>query len=170
MPTPYVGECRLVGFTFAPKDWAICDGSVLAISEYQLLFDEIGTLYGGDGQNTFQLPDLQGRVPIHQGTNGGVNFYPGQAGGTEQVLLDQRQIPVHSHPLLGSASNGTSSNVQNTVLAGSSGGQVYRHANPILDTPTDFRAVGYTGRDLPHENRQPFLVLNWIISLFGIET
>lgn len=168
MPTPYVGECRLVAFTFAPKDWAICDGRVLAPSDYPLLFEMIYTLYGGDGVNGFQLPDLQGRVPLHRGTNVGVDFYVAQTGGTEEVLLHSQQIPAHPHPLLGSNSNGTSSNVQNNLLAGSPGGQVYRLANPILDTPMNPQVVGNTGQDKPHENRQPFLVLNWIISLFGI--
>ncbi|HEY4363780.1 MAG TPA: tail fiber protein [Bryobacteraceae bacterium] len=167
MSSPYVGECRLVGFNFAPVGWAMCNGQQLAISQNDTLFNLIGTTYGGNGQQTFDLPNLQGRVPIHQGSNG-TTFVIGQSGGSEQVTLTTQQMASHNHAIMASISNGTSGNVQNNTLAGSSGGQVYIFTNPVLDTPMKPQAIGLAGGNQPHDNLQPFLVLNWIISLFGI--
>src|SRR3954453_6845221 len=107
MAQPYIGEIRLFGGNFAPAGWAFCDGSTLPISEYDTLFNLIGTTYGGDGQETFALPDLRGRVPVHQGTASGPTFQLGESGGTESVTLTAQQIPAHSHSLLASGSQGT---------------------------------------------------------------
>src|SRR5271169_6738103 len=105
MSQPYVGEIRLVGFNFAPVNGALCNGSLLPISEYEVLYNLLGTTYGGDGQNTFGLPDLRGRTPFHQGTGGGSTYVMGQPGGVETVTLLSTQIPSHTHPV----------NVQNQV-------------------------------------------------------
>src|SRR6187397_2486760 len=107
MAQPYVGEIRMFAGTFAPAGWAMCDGSPMAISENETLFQLIGTTYGGDGQETFNLPDLQGRLPVHQGTGGGTNFIIGEAQGVESVTLTAQTTPIHNHPLLCAASGGT---------------------------------------------------------------
>src|SRR5258708_3500373 len=118
MSQPYVGECRMFGGSFAPAGWMFCAGQLLPISENETLFQLIGTTYGGDGQSTFALPDLQGRVPIHFGTGpGGVNFQIAEKAGTESVTLTTNTIPIHSHALVASLTNGTSAFVQNNVLA-----------------------------------------------------
>src|SRR5579884_274547 len=111
MSSPYVGECRLVAFNFAPNGWAFCQGQVVPISENDVLFQLLGTTYGGDGQETFGLPNLQGRVPIHQGA--GAVF--GEIGGYESVTLNTQQIPVHTHALLASANNGNSNLLSNSL-------------------------------------------------------
>ena len=114
MSSPFVGECRLVGFNFAPVNWALCQGQQLPISENDVLFNLIGTTYGGDGQSTFNLPDLRGRAPIHQG--GGMII--GELGGTENVTLTTQQLPLHTHALEASQSNATANLLQNAVLTG----------------------------------------------------
>jgi len=98
MSDPYVGEIRMFGGNFAPAGWSFCDGSSLSISENEVLYQLIGTTYGGDGQSTFNVPDLRGRVPVHQGTGAGGNYQTGQTGGAEQVTLTSQQLPVHNHP------------------------------------------------------------------------
>src|SRR5919198_5344186 len=113
MAQPYVGEIRMFGGNFAPSGWAFCDGQLLAISENETLFNLIGTTYGGDGQSTFALPDLRGRIPIHQGNN----FVLAQAAGVEEVTLTINQIPAHSHPFIASTNNATTANAQTNILA-----------------------------------------------------
>src|ERR1700686_4885449 len=115
MGQPYVGECRLVGFSFAPQGWMMCQGQLLPISEFDTLFNLIGTTYGGDGQSTFGLPDLQGRTPIHQGTNPGTgtSYVIGEKSGVETVTITTQQLPVHSHPPIASGNNGNSNFPQN---------------------------------------------------------
>jgi microcystin-dependent protein len=163
---PFIGEVRLVGFNFAPVDWAICNGQVLAISQNSTLFQLIGTTYGGDGQTTFNLPDLQGRTPIHQGSNGVTNYVIGQTGGVEQVTLNVNQYPAHSHTLYGSGS--TSGGVNNP--AGNVPGElanVYSAGTPA-GTMGSSTLSPAAGGNLPHDNLQPYLVLNWIIALYGV--
>jgi microcystin-dependent protein len=166
MSSPFVGECRLVGFNFAPVGWAMCQGQLVPISDNQTLFQLIGTTYGGDGQNTFGLPDLQGRVPIHFGSNLGVTFSIGQKGGVEAVTLSSPQMPIHNHPLMASSANGNSNFVQGNVLAANAT-QVY------VNNPTPLRAMNPSaitsvGGSQPHDNLQPYLTMSWIISLVGI--
>jgi len=168
MSSPYVGECRLIGFNFAPAGWMACQGQLLPISENETLFNLIGTTYGGDGQSTFGLPDLRGRVPIHQGTGpGGVVFTVAQNGGSEQVTLTTQQIPVHSHRLMGSSANGNTNLFKNQVLAANPT-QIYNAISPAPTAVMSPNSITPAGGSLPHNNLQPFLVMTWVISLFGI--
>jgi len=165
MSQPYVGEVRLVGFNFAPVGWMLCAGQLIGISENSTLFNLIGTTYGGDGQSTFGLPNLQGRIPIHQGSSGGSNYVIGQTGGVEGVTLSVAQYPSHNHALLGSSNAGGGSNPANNTVG--SGLQVYSTQTPA--TAMNSNMVGFSvSSNLAHENTQPYLVLNWIISLFGV--
>src|ERR1051326_1475358 len=107
MSTPYIGEIRLFAGNFAPVGWLFCDGSTLPISQYDVLFNLIGTTYGGDGQNTFDLPDLRGRVPLHQGSNQASTYVLGEEGGVESVTLTTQQIPQHTHALQATTASGT---------------------------------------------------------------
>lgn len=146
---------------FAPLGWAFCAGQVMAISDNENLFQLIGTTYGGDGTSTFALPDLRGRIPVHQG--GG--FILGETGGTEEVTLTVQQIPTHSHALLGADVNGTSSLAENNLLAKSTSTTPY---SPFAtDTPLRANAITPVGGSQPHTNFQPYLCINFIISLFG---
>jgi microcystin-dependent protein len=161
----YVGEVRLVGFNFAPLDWAICNGQQMSISGNPTLFNLIGTTYGGDGQTYFNIPNLQGRIPIHQGSNGVSTYVPGQIGGVETVTLSIAQYPAHNHSLLGSSNPSSTSNPANNTVG--SGLTAYTSEAP--ETAMNGAMVGSSGGgNQPHQNLQPFLVLNWIIALFGI--
>ena len=163
MAQPYIGEIRMFAGNFAPRDWLFCDGQQLPISENEALFQLIGTTYGGDGQETFNLPDLRGRIPIHQG-NGTILA---ESGGVEEVTLTVQQIPSHSQPLVASTANGTSPNPQGSVLAQTPAGI----APYIEDTPAANMAagaIGPVGGSQPHTNLQPYLCINYIISLFGL--
>ena len=177
----FIGEIRIFAGNFAPQGWAICDGSIMAISENETLFNLIGTTYGGDGQSTFGLPDLQGRVPIHMGAG----FVIGQMAGTETVQLIANNIPPHKHvvggpvyiPSLG-ANPGKLLPATGNYPAITAGNQVYstvKHATnqlaPLLVTPsnvTTMMTVASAGNGVGKENMQPFLTINFIISLFGI--
>lgn len=163
MAQPYVGEIRMFAGNFAPAGWMFCEGQLLPISENETLFQLIGTTYGGDGESTFALPDLRGRLPIHIG-NG---FTLAETGGAEQVTLTVNQIPAHSHPLLASSNASTGlTNPQNALLARTAGADVYTtDFAPVNMAP---QAVGQTGGSQPHTNFQPYLCIDFIISLFGI--
>jgi microcystin-dependent protein len=163
MAQPYVGEIRMFAGTFNPVGWMFCDGGTLPISEYETLFNLIGTTYGGDGQSTFGLPDLRGRIPLHQG-NG---FILAENGGVEEVTLTTQQIPSHSHPMLASQNTGTGSNPGGNVLDQMSGAILMYKAQPAT-TPLSPKAIGGVGGSQPHTNFQPYLCINFIISLFGI--
>jgi microcystin-dependent protein len=164
MSQPFIGECRMVGFNFAPSGWLICQGQLAAIADYTALYTLIGTTYGGNGQSNFGIPNLQGRVPVHQGQG----LVVGQYGGQETVALTIQQLAAHSHPLLASSSNGTSNNLQNSVLTG--GPNVVYITNPAQPPPKAMKATALTnaGGSQPHDNLQPYLALNWVISLFGV--
>jgi microcystin-dependent protein len=165
MSEPYVGEIRMFGGNFAPSGWAMCAGQLLAISENDTLFTLIGTTYGGDGQSTFGLPNLQGRVPIHQGQG----FTIGQLGGTESVTLTTSQLPVHSHPMLATNDQGSQTSPGN-AFAGSlpSQGQAFPYGTDEPFDSLDGSSIGSVGGSQPHENLQPYLTVSFIISLFGI--
>lgn len=166
MGQPFVGEIRMFGGSFAPAGWAFCDGSLQPISENETLFQLIGTTYGGDGQETFALPNLAGRLPMHQGTNQGNSFVIGTPGGTESVALTQQTTPIHNHSMLATSNVSNQSDIANNVVAQSSTGKLY-----VEDTPTaslSNLAVVPNGGSQPHDNMQPFLCISFIISLFGI--
>lgn len=162
MAQPYVGEIRMFAGNFAPAGWAFCEGQLLPISENETLFQLIGTTYGGDGQSNFALPDMRGRIPLHQG-NGVILA---QSGGTEQVTLTSQQMPVHNHAALGAAVTGDQTSANGALPANSV------TITPYLNTPPDaaFNAAAITpaGGSQPHTNFQPYLCLNYILSLFGI--
>jgi microcystin-dependent protein len=163
MAQPYVGEIRMFAGNFAPAGWMFCEGQVMAISENETLFNLIGTTYGGDGQETFALPDLRGRVPVHQG-NG---FTLAETGGVEEVTLTVTQIPAHSHPLVAvGGAAGTFTSPAGNLLAQSLNVTPY-----INDAPTaslNAGAITGIGGSQPHTNFQPYLCVDFIISLFGI--
>ena len=166
MSTPYVGEIRMFGFGRVPNGWQACDGSLLPIAEYDTLFALIGTTYGGDGQNTFGVPDLRGRVPLHQGTGTGLSTYViGQTAGTETVTLAASQID-HTHALPVSSAAATSPSPAIGVMAADSLDPVYS-AGPsnVQMHPT---SVGVFGGGQPHENMMPTLTVSYCISTFGI--
>jgi microcystin-dependent protein len=162
MANPFVGEIRMFAGNFAPAGWSFCDGQPLPISENETLFQLIGTTYGGDGQSTFNLPDLRGRLPLHQG-NG---FILAQAAGVEQVTLTSQQMPGHTHPLLATTAVGTAASPQASLLAASGSSNVYRQGPGavVLSNQT----VGPAGGSQPHTNHQPYLCVDFIISLFGL--
>ncbi len=162
MPEPYIGEIRMFGGSFAPAGWAFCDGQLISISENDALFTLIGTTYGGDGQETFALPNLQSRVPMHQG-NG---FNLAEAAGTETVTLTTQQIPVHTHPLLGSGATASDTNPGNNLLATLTSLDGYVNSTPTA--PMAPQAINPVGGSQPHENMQPYLCISFIISLYGI--
>lgn len=161
MAQPYVGEIRLFAGNFAPAGWMFCSGQLLPISENETLFNVIGTTYGGDGQSTFALPDLQSRTPIHQGN--GITL--AETGGVEQVTLTANQIPVHSHAFVASNTLASSADPAGNQPSQSSLVKLY-----VEDTPTVNMAntVGIAGGSQPHENLQPYICINYIISLFGL--
>jgi microcystin-dependent protein len=165
---PYIGEIRMFAGNFAPAGWMFCDGTQLPIAEFDTLFNLIGTTYGGDGQETFNLPDLRGRVPIHQGTNPatGTTFTLGEQAGVETVTLTTQQAPQHNHALTATSAVGTQLNPGGNLLANSQAPQPYIQENP--DNSLNAQTLSPAGGSQPHENRQPFLGINFIISLFGI--
>lgn len=162
MAQPYVGEIRMFAGNFAPAGWMFCDGQLLPISENETLFQLIGTTYGGDGESTFALPDLRGRLPVHQG-NG---FILAETGGAEEITLTVTQIPAHTHPLRASANPGTSATVQGNLTADSPNVALYIEDAPSVSMAPS--AVTPVGGSQPHTNLQPYLCVDFIISLFGI--
>lgn len=168
MGTPYIGEIRMFAGNFAPAGWAFCDGSLLPITEYETLFNLIGTTYGGDGQETFAVPDLRGRLPLHQGTGPGLSSYViGQQGGVEQVTLTVSQIPAHTHAPVASTGPGGSPNPVGNIWAVASN-NFYSTAAPNTGAPLPNDAISSVGGSQPHDNFQPYLCVTFIISLFGI--
>jgi microcystin-dependent protein len=162
MGQPFVGEIRMFGGNFAPAGWMLCQGQQLAISENDVLFQLIGTTYGGDGQSTFNLPNLQGRLPMHQGGS----FVMGQMAGVETVTLTTQQLPIHSHPVAASLNNAANSTVTGNVVGQVGATQIYREVPAA--SPMAGQACTPTGGSQPHDNMQPFLCINFIISLFGV--
>jgi microcystin-dependent protein len=164
MSSPYVGEIRMVGFNFAPAGWMLCQGQTLPISEYDTLFNLIGTTYGGDGQSTFNLPNLASRNPFHMGQGPGTsNRIIGELGGVETVTLTTSTIPAHSHVPQANITGGTA-DPSNNLWGGFAAGD-YSAAAPDSQMAA---AIQPTGGSQPHDNMPPFLVISFIISLFGI--
>lgn len=168
MAQPYVGEIRMFAGTFAPAGWLFCDGQLLPISENETLFQLIGTTYGGDGESTFALPNMQSRVPIHHGTSNqsGNTYQLAEMGGVEEVTLTVQQIPSHTHVPIGSTGTGSSSVASGGLFANSTSKAVYKSGS----TPVSMHAasIAPVGGSQPHTNMQPFLCIHFIISLFGI--
>jgi microcystin-dependent protein len=158
---PIIGQIILVSFDWAPRGWALCNGQLIAIQSNSALFSLLGTTYGGDGIRTFALPDLRGRVPIHYGQGPGLSPYViGEASGFEQVSLTTANLPAHSHTAtVSSAAGGRGGN----VLAAA--GQTNNGPNDLVLSPG---TIGFTGSNVPHENRQPYLAMNYIIATEGI--
>lgn len=166
MAQPYVGEIRMFAGNFAPAGWMFCEGQLLPISENETLFQLIGTTYGGDGESTFALPDLRGRIPIHQGTaSSGQTYVLSESGGVEEVTLSTQQIPSHGHPLLGTAASANDNAPGGKLIASSSTVDAYVNTGPFVPLAPSITAVGGSQ---PHNNFQPYLCVDFIISLFGL--
>lgn len=165
MSDPFIGEIKMFAGTFAPRSWALCDGQLLSIPQYDALFSLLGTIYGGDGRTTFGLPDLRGRIPLHQGTGPGLTPRPiGQKSGQENVTLSVAQLPPHGHTLNASAEQADATTVAGNLRA--------RTAEDAYSTSPDVTlasaAIAATGGGASHANVQPFLCINFIIALVGV--
>lgn len=169
MADPFVAEIRMVGFNFAPKGWAQCNGQILPLSQNTALFSLLGTQYGGDGKSTFALPNMEGSAPMHWGQGAGLSQrYVGEMGGSQYVTLIQTEMPLHTHTAMGNGDGPTTSDPQNAVwtTTGRTGAPAYgpttnlQQMNPM--------ALSVTGGSMPHNNMQPYLTVNFIIALQGV--
>ncbi|MFZ5822959.1 MAG: phage tail protein [Bacillota bacterium] len=166
MSDPYVGEIRMFAGTYAPEGWALCDGQILSIAENQQIFALIGTTYGGDGQTTFRLPDLRGRIPISIGrAASGHTYQIGQAGGAETVTLSAAQMPAHSHRALALEGPGTAEAPAQGFWATLDRNQYFKGD---ANAPMSPQAIESTGQGQPHDNLMPYLAVNFIICLTGL--
>ena len=167
--TAYVGEIRMFAGNFEPAGWAFCDGRLVPISENDTLFIVIGTTYGGDGQETFALPNLQSRIPIHQGTGpDGTTYQLGEMAGVESVTLTTQQIPNHTHPHGCSTGAGANTSDPTNAIASKADLSQYSSSAPDSQLGTPALNSDIAGGSQPHENLMPYLTINFIISLFGI--
>jgi len=170
MSQPYVGEIRMFAGSFAPNGWMTCDGQLLPISQYETLFNLIGTTYGGDGQNTFALPNLAARVPVHMGTGpDGSTFTIAQNSGTTDVTVTTNQLPSHGHQLNATSSGQQQAPANTTMPADATPANAEVYGTPG-SAPTQLAAgtIGISGGNQPHNNLQPYLAITFIISMFGI--
>lgn len=172
---PFLGEIRMVAWNFAPNGWALCNGQLLSIAQNTALFSLLGTTYGGDGRTTFGLPNLQGRVPVHQGQGAGLSPYTmGQVGGAESVTLLPTQMPAHNHAVGVSNQPGAVADPTNAILAQGNSGTSRAPvavADYVTGVPTGTLAqtsVSVAGGNQPHTNLQPYLCVNFIIALQGV--
>ena len=171
MSQPFVGEIRMFGFGRTPNGWQACDGSLLSIAEYEVLFVLLGTTYGGDGQTTFAVPDLRGRLPIHQGQGPGLSSYViGQVAGTESVTLISTQMPAHSHGVIATTAAATTGTPGVTVIPGTVSGQTLYVTDTTGGTPFNLSPQSLTagGGSQPHENTMPTLTVQYCIAWAGI--
>lgn len=173
MASPFVGEIRMCGFSFAPVNWAMCNGQSVNISDNAALYNLIGTTYGGDGVNTFNLPNLQGRVCVNQGQGTGLSQYVmGQVAGTESVTLTTQQLALHNHPLFASNNTVTTNlpagNIIGTGPTSPAAQNFYTSGSPTATGNMAPTTLTNTGSSQPHENRMPWLNITFIIALFGI--
>ena len=171
MSDPFVAEIRIFGFNFAPTGWAMCNGQILHISQNTALFSLLGTTYGGNGQSTFALPDMQANAPMHPGQGPGLSLHDlGEIGGEEFVTLLESEMPAHTHFMR--AHNGDQADAQtpspNTSLAQSANGFAYQATTNQNLTPLNPQILTLAGGSLPHNNMMPFLVLNFCIALQGV--
>jgi microcystin-dependent protein len=169
MNEPFIGSIMMFGFNFAPLDWASCDGQQMSISEYSVLFALLGTTFGGDGIQTFNLPDMRGRVPAHQGQAPGFpNFSMGQRGGEEAVTLNASQMPIHSHGINASSASGDTGDPKGAIFANSGATDREYLASGVANVNMSHQIMTMSGGSQPHDNMQPFLVVNYCIALSGI--
>lgn len=170
MSEPYIGEIRLFGFNRIPSGWQACDGTLLAISQYDALYTLLGTTFGGDGQSTFGVPDLRGRLPIHQGQGPGLsNYVMGQMAGTENVTLTTAQMPQHTHSLMASTNVGAEMSPNGNVIGSTADQELYvPNTSGQVSSPLNGGALMPAGGGQPHENCMPTLVVNYCIATNGI--
>ncbi len=169
MSESYLGEIRMFAGNFAPQGWALCNGQLLSISENEALFALLGTTYGGDGQTTFKLPDLMGRVPIHVSPQYGI----GVAGGTELITLTANQLPNHTHTVQSATAVGNTSTPTNKLWATTSGYSNYSNdkdgaGNPLTPVTMNANASSVVGGNQSHDNMMPTVAISFIISLYGV--
>ncbi len=165
MSEPFLAEIRMVGFNFAPRGWAFCDGQILPINQNQSLYSLLGTTYGGDGRTSFALPDLRGRTPIHVGASNGVNHMQGQKGGEETHTLSTPEIPAHQHPVMATTARADAEDPSG-LLPGVAALKTYRAPQTLVDMAT--QAVANAGGSQSHDNMQPFLTVSFAIALQGV--
>lgn len=173
MSQPYVGEIRAFGFSFAPRDWAFCNGQQMQIQQNPALYSVLGTTYGGNGTTTYNLPNLQGQIPMHWGRGAsGLNTVIGEVQGSTTVTLTTQQIPAHQHQIFaadpGNLANRTAGPTDASYLSALKGSFGYQRPPVTADTPFTLSAITPTGSSLAHDNMQPYLALNFCISLYGI--
>ncbi|QAU24851.1 phage tail protein [Dyella sp. M7H15-1] len=172
MSTPFVGEIRLFGFPRIPTGWLACDGSLQSISGYEVLYTLLGTTYGGDGQNTFGLPDLRGRVPLHQGTGNGLSPRPlGQSVGTESVDLTIVQLPLHTHIAYATTNQANATSPSSSVAPGTVASTDTMYSSNLTGARSfnlENSAVTYTGGSQPHDNTMPTLTASYCIAFEGL--
>jgi microcystin-dependent protein len=163
----FVGQLLLVPYNFAPLGWMFCQGQLVSIAEYSALYNLIGTTFGGDGQNTFALPNLNGRTVLGMGTAvTGTNYPIGQVGGVESVTISPTTMPQHTHPLSAAGQTGNYTHPAGSLLG--DGQNIYHSGTPHATVQLNAASIGPLGGSQPHENRQPYLTFNWIISMNGI--
>lgn len=169
MSTPFLAQVMLFAGNFAPRGWAFCNGQILSIAQNTALFSLLGTTYGGNGQTTFALPDLRGRAPISPGQGPGLSpIVLGQVGGTETVTLITNQIPAHNHPVLADPNTAGEASPAGNIWAAEAVGATAVYSTGTPTAPMKAGAIGLTGGSQPHDNRSPYLGLNYIIALEGI--
>jgi microcystin-dependent protein len=166
MAQPFIGEIKMFGGNFAILGYAFCNGQLMSIAQNDALFALIGTTYGGDGQTTFGLPDLRGRIPVHQGQGPGLtNRIIGESSGTEIVTLITNQIPGHNHTVIANSNEGSSGNPQNNIVAGST---ATPYNNTAVANQMGSQSIGPMGGSQPHDNMMPYQCVTYIIALEGI--
>jgi microcystin-dependent protein len=174
MAEPFIGEIRSFGFTFAPVGWAQCNGQLLPISQFDALFAVVGTTYGGDGQTSFAVPNLQGQVPMHWGSNAGLSTTIGQFMGQSMVALTINQLPQHVHVLAtaavqtGTMTERSAKPVATSFISNAKGGFTFQPPPVTTNAPFSAKAISPAGGSQPHENMQPYLVLNFCMATEGI--
>ena len=169
MSEPFIGEIRMVGFNFAPRGWALCNGQLLSIASNNALFSLLGTIYGGDGRTTFALPNLQGRVPMHYGSGAGLSpRLIGEAAGQEAVSLTEAQLPAHTHKARASSLKGNTNSPVGRVWSKDAGVQSATYTSNAADADMAAGAIAPAGGGQPHNNMPPYLAVNFVIALQGI--
>ena len=170
MSEPFLAEVRMVGFNFAPRGWAFCDGQILPINQNQSLYSLLGTTYGGDGRTSFALPDLRGRTPIHVGSSNGVDHREGQKSGEETHTLSAAEMPQHKHPYRGTNRPATAATPEGNVLCEVpiAVGALYSDSDPNVNQQLASSGITNTGGGQGHNNMQPYLAVNFCIALRGL--